>query len=181
MQQELIRSQIMSAIDQLCLAGKLAPGMKLVIGCSTSEIMGGRIGQNSSPETGEWVARAFLDSCAGHGLIPIFQCCEHLNRALVIARTDAAKAGYTVVSAVPQPKAGGSTASAAYRMIADPVLCDSVSADAGIDIGDTMIGMHLHPVAVPVRASVRRIGEANLVMAYTRPPYIGGERAIYKL
>jgi uncharacterized protein (TIGR01440 family) len=179
--EEIIRSQILMAFDQLCLAGSLQPGARMVIGCSTSEILGGRIGQGSSPETGEWVARACLDACAAHGLIPAFQCCEHLNRALVLSRPHAAAAGYTIVSAIPQPKAGGSVASAAYKMMPDPVLCEKVCADAGMDIGDTLIGMHLHPVAVPVRAAIRRIGEANLVMAYTRPPYIGGERAVYKV
>ena len=153
----------------------------LVIGCSTSEIAGGTIGKASVPTLGSDVASAAIDAAKAHGAAVAFQCCEHLNRALVMERADAEKYGYEEVCAVPHPKAGGSCASAAYRMMNDPVLVEAVSADAGLDIGSTLIGMHLKAVAVPVRLSVKTIGAAPLTAAVTRPKLIGGERAKYTL
>ena len=153
----------------------------LVVGCSTSEIAGGTIGKASVPTLGNDVASAAIDAAKAHGAVVAFQCCEHLNRALVMERTDAEKYGYEEVCAVPHPKAGGSCASAAYRMMSEPVLVESVNADAGIDIGNTLIGMHLKAVAVPVRLSAKTIGEAPLTAAVTRPKLIGGERAKYTL
>ena len=131
------------------------------------------------PQIGEWVAKTVLDFCAEKGFVPIFQCCEHLNRSLVIPLDAAKECGYVRVNAVPQPKAGGSVPAAAWKMLAQPALVMRVQADAGIDIGDTLIGMHLRPVAVPFRGSVRAVGQANLVMAFSRLPYVGGERAVY--
>lgn len=153
----------------------------LAVGCSTSEIAGGVIGHASAPELGREVAQAVLDECAERGIVPAFQCCEHLNRALAIEREAVERLNLVEVCAVPWPKAGGSCASAAYRLMKEPVLVESIQADAGIDIGDTLIGMHLKSVAVPVRLSVDRIGQANLVCARTRPKLIGGERARYAL
>ncbi len=153
----------------------------LVIGCSTSEIAGGNIGHASAPEIGCECARAALDISASLGFDAAFQCCEHLNRALVMERRAAEKYSYEIVSAVPHPKAGGSCASAAYRLMKDPVLVEKIEADAGVDIGQTLIGMHLKPVAVPVRTGVSRIGAAVVTCALTRPKLIGGERAKYTL
>ena len=153
----------------------------LVVGCSTSEITGGVIGHASAPNLGEDVAKAAITAANDLSFDICFQCCEHLNRALVMERDAAEKYGYEIVAAVPHPKAGGSCASAAYRMMKDPVLVESVSADAGIDIGQTLIGMHLKRVAVPVRLSSAKIGEALLTAARTRPALIGGERAKYSL
>lgn len=176
-----INAALSAAVDALCSAGHIAPGGVIVLGCSTSEVAGARIGKGSVPELGEVVAEAMLSACAAHGVHAAFQCCEHLNRALVMEREVAEKYGYTEVCAVPHPKAGGSCASAAYRLMKEPVLVESVCADAAIDIGSTLIGMHLKAVAVPVRLSVRQIGEAPLTAAITRPRLIGGERAKYTL
>lgn len=157
------------------------PVRLLVVGCSTSEVGGGTIGHASSPDLGQEIARAVLDAAASVGFAPAFQCCEHLNRALVVEREIAEHYGLPVVFAVPHPKAGGSCASAAYRLMRDPVLVSSLSADAGMDIGQTLIGMHLRAVAVPVRLSMDHVGDALLTCARTRPPLIGGERAKYSL
>ena len=164
-------------IDQAALS----PGSLMVLGCSTSEVAGGVIGKNPSPELGAELAAAFREACAEHGVHGAVQCCEHLNRALVIQRDQAAARGLEIVFAVPYPKAGGSCAAAMYRQLSDPVLVSAIQADAGIDVGDTLIGMHLRPVAVPVRGSIAEIGAARLVMAYSRPRLIGGERAKYTL
>lgn len=157
------------------------PVRLLAVGCSTSEVGGGTIGRASSPGLGQEIARAVLDAAAFVGFAPAFQCCEHLNRALVVEREIAERFSLPVVFAVPHPKAGGSCASAAYRLMKDPVLVASISADAGMDVGQTLIGMHLRAVAVPVRLSADRVGGALLTCARTRPPLIGGERARYSL
>lgn len=176
---EIICAQITGALSELAEAGRLQPGARIVVGCSTSEIAGGRIGKSSVPEIGQWVAEAVLGFCRARGFVPIFQCCEHLNRSLVMPLGAAREDGCTRVNAVPQPKAGGSVPAAAWRMMAEPCLVMGVQADAGLDIGDTLIGMHLRPVAVPFRGTVRQVGQANLVCAYSRLPYVGGERAVY--
>ena len=175
-----IALQVMQALEALADAGGLHKGSLLVVGCSTSEIVGEPIGKGSVPALGPVVAGAVISFCAGRGIEPVFQCCEHLNRALVMERAAAEKRGLTLVNAVPQPKAGGSVPAAAWELLEDPCLCLKVQADAGMDIGDTLIGMHIRPVAVPVRAPIRAIGRANLVMAYSRLPYIGGSRAVYQ-
>ncbi len=177
--EQIIRAQVTKAILDLAKAAKLQPGAQLVIGCSTSEIAGGQIGKASVPEIGEWVAGAVLNVCSQKGLIPIFQCCEHLNRSLVMPLQAAKESRYVRVNAVPQPKAGGSVPAAAWKLMEEPCLVMNVQADAGLDIGDTLIGMHLRPVAVPFRGEIRQIGHANLVCAYSRLPYVGGERAVY--
>ena len=161
--------------------GDLRRVRTLVVGCSTSEIAGGVIGHASAPELGAAVAQAALDECAERGVFVAFQCCEHLNRALAMERAAADALNLDEVCAVPWPKAGGSCASAAYRLMKEPVLVEAIEADAGIDIGDTLIGMHLRRVAVPVRLTIDHIGQARLVCARTRPPLIGGERARYTL
>ena len=179
--QEMICSQVTKTILELAQAGKLQPGAQLVIGCSTSEIAGGQIGKASAPEIGEWVAATVLKVCREKRFIPIFQCCEHLNRSLVMPLSAARENRYVRVNAIPQPKAGGSVPAAAWKLLEEPCLVMNVQADAGLDIGDTLIGMHLRPVAVPFRGEIKKIGQANLVCAYSRLPYIGGERAVYHL
>ncbi|MBB6669934.1 TIGR01440 family protein [Cohnella nanjingensis] len=176
-----IADQVEQALGELVQAGRLAAGQTIVFGVSTSEVQGRRIGTSGA----ESVAR---DIYAGVdrvrlrvGFHAVWQCCEHLNRALVTERALAAAKGWTVVSAVPMPKAGGSMAAYAYRRLSDPCLVEAVQADAGLDIGETLIGMHLRPIAVPVRPSVRWVGEARVTMAYARPKLIGGERAVYAL
>ena len=149
----------------------------LVIGCSTSEIVGSSIGTNSAPEVAAEVFGAFYDYAKEKGIYLAVKCCEHLNRAIVIERE--AAGGFAVVNVVPQPKAGGSLATEAYAAFKEPVVVEEIKADAGIDIGLTLIGMHLKKVAVPVRLENNRIGEALVVAARTRPKFIGGERAVY--
>lgn len=152
----------------------------LVIGCSSSEIGGGIIGHQSSAEYGEAVVKAALDYCRNSGTNIAFQCCEHLNRALIMEREAAEKRNYEIVRVIPQLKAGGSLATAAWKQLKDPVAVLSVQADAGMDIGLTLIGMHLKRVAVPLRIGHNRIGSAIVTAARTRPMLIGGERAVYR-
>ncbi|MBP3657139.1 MAG: TIGR01440 family protein [Clostridia bacterium] len=174
-----IRERIALAVSALCEAGSLEEGSVIVLGCSTSEVAGGQIGKASVPELGGVIAGAMIDACRARGMEPAFQCCEHLNRALVMERSVLRSRGLTQVNAIPQPKAGGSVPAAAWQLLGKPVLAMSIQADAGIDVGDTLVGMHLRPVAVPLRIGVRNIGGANLVLAYSRLPYIGGARAVY--
>lgn len=150
-----------------------------VVGGSTSEIIGKKIGTASNPEIGEKIIKNILPLVKDNGLFLAVQCCEHLNRALVVEEECALKYNLDVVNAVPHKKAGGSLATAAYKIFDKPVLVEKISGHAGIDIGDTLIGMHLKHVAVPVRIDIKKIGEANLTLARTRPKLIGGERAKY--
>lgn len=151
----------------------------LVVGCSSSEIASHRIGSYSSAEIGEAVFRTIQEIAKEHDIALAAQCCEHLNRALIVEKETARRCNFPIVSVIPQLKAGGSFASAAYRFMRQPVAIETVRAQAGIDIGDTLIGMHLVPVAVPVRTSLTSIGGAHVVCARTRPKFIGGERAVY--
>ena len=176
---EELAEQARAAVTELLGIARLAPGEILVVGCSSSEIRGEKIGTGSSEETANAVFGAIYPVLREKGIYLAAQCCEHLNRAIILERAAAQVYRLPIVNAVPQPKAGGSFATAAYRAFEDPVAVESVAAHAGMDIGDTLIGMHLRPVAVPVRLSLRKIGEANLVCARTRPKYIGGERAHY--
>jgi uncharacterized protein (TIGR01440 family) len=177
---EQIASQSKAAINELLDIALPKPGQIIVIGCSSSEIMGDKIGHGSVPEAAEAVFQAVLPVIMDKGLFLAAQCCEHLNRALVIERQAAEKFGLEIVSAVPKPKAGGSFAASAYLAFSDPVLVEHVRADLGLDIGCTMIGMHLKDVAVPVRLENNRIGQALVLAARTRPKYIGGARAQYE-
>ena len=155
------------------------PVKLLVIGCSSSEIAGGVIGHASTYDLGEQVARAALECGKELGFACAFQCCEHLNRALIVEREAAEKFGYEPVCVIPQPKAGGSFATAVWKRMKDPVPVEHVRASAGLDIGCTLIGMHLKEVAVPLRLAVKHIGEAPVSAARTRPKLIGGVRAVY--
>ena len=164
-------------IEEICSKAKLGEDDVLVIGCSTSEIVGSKIGTNSAPEVAAEVFSAFYDYARKNRIYLAVQCCEHLNRAIVIER--AAARDLEVVNVIPQPKAGGSMATAAFAAMENPVIVEEIKADAGIDIGSTLIGMHLKRVAVPVRLENNRIGEALVVAARTRPKFIGGARAVY--
>ncbi len=157
----------------------LKKGDILVIGCSSSEILGNKIGKGSSYEAARLLFETIYPVINEKGIYLAAQCCEHLNRALIIERACAEKYGYEPVSVVPQAKAGGSFATVTYKNMTDPVAVEHIRAHAGIDIGDTLIGMNLRDVAVPIRLSVKNIGAANVVCAYTRPKFIGGSRAIY--
>lgn len=153
----------------------------LVVGCSSSEVMGGRIGKNSNVDTGAEIAKAVLEVVDEYGIQLAAQCCEHLNRALVMEKAVAKAKGYEQVTVVPQPKAGGSFGTAVYRNMKNPVMVEEVKADFGVDIGLTMIGMHMKRVAVPVRLEPNHIGQALVCGAKSRPKLIGGERAHYSL
>ena len=159
---------------------ELSPETLLVIGCSSSEIDGGQIGHDSNFAIGEQIAQAAVEVCKDYGINLAAQCCEHLNRALIVERAVAKAKGYEIVSVVPKPKAGGSFATAVFERMSDPVAVEEVRADLGLDIGQTMIGMHLKKVAVPLRLSQKQLGEAIITAAYTRPKLIGGERAQYQ-
>ena len=149
------------------------------MGCSTSEVIGGKIGTASSPETAQAVFDGIYRAAKKYHVFLAAQCCEHLNRALILEAEAADKYGYEEVNVVPQPKAGGSFATAAYHAFQNPVAAEQIRAHAGMDIGDTFIGMHLKEVAVPVRISKTRIGEAHLTCARTRAKFIGGIRSVY--
>ena len=174
-----IRAEVSSALEELIVEADLHAGDLLVVGCSSSEICGGRIGHASSPETGKAVAETILAVCREKGILLAAQCCEHLNRALIVEKACAEKFGYEPVCVRPMPKAGGSFATAVYDLMEDPVAVEHVRAKAGMDIGGTLIGMHLKEVAVPLRLSTKTIGEASVAAAKTRPKLIGGERAVY--
>ena len=168
-----------AALAELFEVSGLKAGDLLVVGCSSSEIIGGVIGHASSPEIGKVVAETILNFCKEHGVFLAAQCCEHLNRALIVEEAAAEKFGYEEVCVIPQPKAGGSFATAVYNAMEHPVAVEHVRAKAGLDIGGTMIGMHLKEVAVPLRLQVKTIGAATVAAARTRPKLIGGVRAHY--
>lgn len=176
---EEIRAASAAAMQELLDAANLRPGALVVVGCSSSEILGERIGKGSSPEAAQAVAEAIMPILSENGLYLAAQCCEHLNRALIVEREAMDKFGLEQVTVMPRPKAGGSFATAVYAAMKDPVAVEFVKADAGLDIGNTLIGMHLKHVAVPLRLSVKKVGEAWVNAARTRPKLIGGSRAEY--
>lgn len=174
-----IHQEAFAAAAEIIAAGRLEPGDVLVVGCSTSEVCGAKIGSESRPEVAREVYLGIAEACAQAGVFLAAQCCEHLNRALILEKQAAKARGLEPVNVVPVPKAGGSFAAMAYQHFTAPVAVEHIRAEAGLDIGDTLIGMHLKDVAVPVRLSICKIGEAHLVAARTRAKYIGGQRAQY--
>lgn len=175
-----VKNEAEKAVTELLEVSKIKSGEIFVIGCSTSEILGSKIGTNSAYDVADAIFTSIYPICLKHGVFIAAQCCEHLNRALIIEREAANKFSYEPVWVIPKPKAGGSFATAAYTHFHDPVAVEHVKARAGIDIGGTLIGMHLADVAVPVRLSINKIGQANIICARTRPKYIGGPRAVYE-
>ena len=172
-----IKLQCENVINELLDKTKLKKGSIVVVGCSTSEVVGSKIGTNSDPQIAEKIFEGINKPLKEKGIYLAIQCCEHLNRAIVIERDALPFA--EEVNVIPQKKAGGSLATIAYNSFNNPIVVEEIKADAGIDIGDTFIGMHLKKVAVPLRLSVNTIGEAHLTCARTRPKFIGGIRAIY--
>lgn len=175
----VIYAQANAAAREIIAVGRLEEGDILVVGCSTSEVCGAKIGSESRPEVARQVCQGIMDACREAGVFLAAQCCEHLNRALILEKQAARQRGLEIVNVVPVPKAGGSFATMAYENMAQPVAVEHIRAEAGLDIGDTLIGMHLKDVAVPVRLTVKAIGQAHLVAARTRAKYIGGQRARY--
>lgn len=176
---EDIKLQVKQVLKELLHAAHMKAGQILVVGCSSSEIDSFKIGSHSNGDIGMAVYTALYEECRPLGICLAAQCCEHLNRALILEEEAALKYGYEPVNVVPQLKAGGSFATAAYAVLEHPVAVEHIKAHAGIDIGDTLIGMHLKDVAVPVRIQTKEIGSAHVVCARTRPKFIGGIRARY--
>ncbi|GMA63551.1 TIGR01440 family protein [Alicyclobacillus fastidiosus] len=174
-----LAAHLRELLDDLQAAASLQPGQLVVVGASSSEVIGQRIGTATSRAVGEVIVDTILDWARGLCVEVAFQCCEHLNRSLVVERSSAMARSLQEVFAIPVPGAGGAVASVAYFRMKDACLVAEVRADAGIDIGDTLIGMHLKRVAVPVRGRYQALGAAHVTMARTRPPLVGGTRAVY--
>ena len=177
---EEITSQARTGVTELLDQANLKPGALFVVGCSSSEMVGMRIGKGSSMDAAQAAFQGIYPVLQERGIQLAVQCCEHLNRALIMERAAAERKGYEIVNVMPQPHAGGSFAVTAWNAFEDPVAVETIQADAGMDIGGTLIGMHLRRVAVPVRTSLNHIGEAIVLCARTRPKYIGGPRAVYQ-
>lgn len=174
---EEVKTQAYAVACELCEKAKLRKEQILVVGCSSSEVCGDKIGSNSNLEVAESVFAGIYQAVQERGIYLAAQCCEHLNRAIIIEQDALPNAD--IVNVVPQPKAGGSFATTAYKTFQHPIAVEEIRADAGIDIGDTFIGMHLKKVAVPVRLTHHEIGQAHITAARVRPKFIGGERAHY--
>lgn len=172
-----IKNQCALAVSELIEIAKLKKNDIVVVGCSTSEVVGSKIGTNSDPDTAKQIFDGIYYTLKEKGIYMASQCCEHLNRAIVIEQDAIPNAER--VNVVPQKKAGGSLATISYANFVNPIVVENIKADAGIDIGDTFIGMHLKAVAVPVRLSINSIGNAHLTCARVRPKFIGGIRASY--
>ena len=176
---EKIRQQVEAAVEELIEAAEPKPGQVFVVGCSTSEVLGNKIGTTGSLEAAKVIFDALRKVTSAHGLYLAIQCCEHLNRSLVTEAEAAEKYCWEEVAVRPVAHAGGSLAQVAYDTFDQPIVVEKITAHLGLDIGQTLIGMHLKRVAVPVRLSQKEIGAAILTAARTRPPYVGGERAVY--
>ncbi len=177
-----ITEQSRLAAKEIISASHIKEGSIFVIGCSSSEVLGARIGTATSTDAANAIYDGLIPVLNKHGILAAAQCCEHLNRALVVERKTMLKYNLEQVNAIPQPNhAGGAFATVCYERFEDPVVVESInaSAEAGIDIGNTLIGMHIKSVVVPLRISLSKIGEANIVCARRRPKYVGGARAIY--
>ena len=174
-----IEAQARKAVEELLEVANLQAGDILVVGCSSSEIMGGQIGHASALDAAQAAFAGIYPVLKERGIYLAAQCCEHLNRALILERACAEKYGYEIVNVHPQPKAGGSFATTAWDNFEAPAAVEHIKAHAGLDIGGTLIGMHLRDVAVPVRLSLDHVGQAILLCARTRPKFIGGSRAMY--
>ncbi|MEJ9229583.1 TIGR01440 family protein [Peribacillus butanolivorans] len=177
---ELWKNQFRILLHEFQEEAALKEKQLLVIGCSTSEVIGKRIGTDGTIDVAGMIFAVMEDFQRKTGIQVAYQCCEHLNRALVLPREAAVRRDYEEVSVVPVRTAGGSMATYAYQQWKDAIVVEHIKAEAGIDIGDTFIGMHLKHVAVPVRVSIKEIGHAHVTMAKTRPKLIGGERAVYQ-
>lgn len=176
-----IEKQISDIVEEVAELAGLSAGQIMVIGCSTSEVLGEHIGKAGSQDVAKALYRGIQSGIGQRGFAVAFQCCEHLNRALVVEREVAARFGLEEVSVVPVPTAGGSMAAHAFAQLTDAVVVEHIRAHAGIDIGETLIGMHLKHVAVPVRPTQRLVGQAHATAARTRPKLVGGPRAVYEM
>ena len=176
---ESIKLQAQRAVTELLESAKLKKGDIMVVGVSSSEVIGSKIGTAGSKDASKAVYDGIMPVLKEKGIFAAVQCCEHLNRALIVERECAEKYGLCEVNVIPHPHAGGSFATECYSRFDDPVAVEAVRAHAGMDIGDVFIGMHIIPVAVPFRGSLKSIGEAHLTMCRRRAKFVGGSRAIY--
>ena len=181
MTMEAITKELTEAAQELISISKAKPGQIFVVGCSTSEVLGNKIGTGGSSEAAVAMFQALKEVTDEYGLCLAVQCCEHLNRALVVEASTMERYNLEEVTVRPMPHAGGAMGTAAYENFSEPVVVEKITAHLGLDIGQTLIGMHLKRVAVPVRLAHKFIGEAVLTAARVRPPLIGGERAKYPL
>jgi uncharacterized protein (TIGR01440 family) len=176
---QVIQERITTIVNEIIENGQVKKGDLFVLGCTTSEVVGGVIGKNSSAEVGHWIVSAIKQLLDSKGIHLAVQGCEHINRALVVERSVAQANGFEIVAVVPQLHAGGSCSVAAFQLFEDPVEVEHIVAQAGVDIGDTSIGMHVKHVQVPLRPSIKEVGAAHVTALYSRPKYIGGPRAHY--
>ena len=178
---DMIRRQAYQAAAEVCDGAKLKKGDLFVVGCSTSEVLGEKIGSHSSMDAAGALFAGINQALQERKIYLAAQCCEHLGRALILEREACTLYGLEEVNVIPQPNAGGSFATTAYKSFDDPVAVETIcqKANAGIDIGGTLIGMHIRPVVVPLRISMKKIGEASIICARRRPKFVGGSRAVY--
>ena len=176
---EELTQQAKTAVLEIIEQAKIGKGSIFVVGCSSSTVKGENYGKASSMEIAQAIFDGIYPELKSRGILLAAQCCEHLNRAIITEREAAEKLREPEVNVVPQPKAGGSFATITYNTLENPVAVEHIKADAGIDIGGVLIGMHLKEVAVPLVISVKNIGKAHITSARTRPKFIGGERAHY--
>ena len=174
-----LKDQLTEIVNDILAEAHLKKGDLFVLGCRTSEVVGGHIGKNSSAEVGQWIIRTLKELLDPKEIALAVQGCEHLNRALVVERTVAEAKNFEIVSVVPALHAGGACSVAAFDQFNDPVEVEHVVGQAGIDIGDTSIGMHIKHVQVPVRPRLKTLGQAHVTALRSRPKYIGGPRANY--
>ena len=174
-----IKKEINIAVNEIIEKSKIKSGDVFVVGCSSSEILGDKIGTNSNVDLGKVVFEEIYNILKEKNIYLAAQCCEHLNRSLIVEKECAKEYNLPMVNVIPQPKAGGSFATAAYHGFENPCAVEKVFAKAGLDIGGTLIGMHIVPVVVPLRISIKKIGEANIICARSRLKFVGGQRAIY--
>ena len=176
---EEITAQAKQAVTEILEKANLKQGSIFIVGCSSSTVSGRSFGTASSMDIAQAIFDGIYPELEKRGIYIAAQCCEHLNRAIVTERAVATAQNRECVNVVPQPKAGGSFATITYRTMKEPVVLEHIKADAGIDIGGVLIGMHLKEVAVPLTLSIKEIGEAHITSARTRLKFIGGERAVY--
>lgn len=178
-QEQALRQQVTQTVQEILTAAHLRQGDTFVLGCTTSEVVGGQIGQASNPAVGDWIVTSMLAVLKPLGIHLAVQGCEHINRACAVERATAEAKGWEIVNVIPGIHAGGSCSMAAFQHFTDPVEVEHIVAQAGVDIGDTSIGMHVAFVQVPVRPSQTELGGAHVTALRSRPKYIGGQRAQY--
>jgi len=176
---EKLRADLNVIVQDVLDAAKLHKGDLFVLGCSTSEVVGGRIGKNSNLDVGEAIIQTIIAKLKPEGIHLAVQGCEHINRSVVVEREVAEKKGFEIVNVVPALHAGGAGSIAAFKNFDDPVEVEHIVAQAGLDIGDTFIGMHVKFVQVPVRPSIKELGGAHVTALRSRAKYVGGPRANY--